>query len=517
MKAKKSKENKSKENKNKSVITQWLIPVLVLLFIVVLLLINFSISTRKEAKENVEEHLLNVTEQYASKVHMELDGMTKAGLPLSSMLPEFWDRFHDKEFVTKMLLELQQNSAAYMVVAADLEGNAITESGYSRNISSEDFFQQASSVSQKYIYTEEGLRERDAVISAIPIQKQKNTIGYLFLFYPEERFRDLIRKVEFDNLSFYAIVTEDGSIIEGVGTPTAFLGEENLLDILQKSVIYEDSFEKTKLRLSKLSSGIIGAAYQGERRKIVYAPFEINTWHMVIGVNQSYVDREEENESSMTHAMIWKLVAALGIFFGMIMVMNIISKIRTEERGRMLENKADTDLLTELNNKIATERKIREYMKEQPGQCAMMFVLDVDNFKKINDTMGHAFGDEVLRTLGLRLKSEFRVSDIIGRTGGDEFIIFLKNIKDKETVAREVAQVERLFKDFKAGEYVKYSVTASIGCALYPSDADSFEDLYKAADKALYKAKRRGKNQIALYTEEDASIDLEAEKRKSRS
>ena len=96
-------------------------------------------------------------------------------------------------------------------------------------------------------------------------------------------------------------------------------------------------------------------------------------------------------------------------------------------------------------------------------------------------------------------------------------MVFLKNIKDEETIRREVGRMERFFYNFKAGEYVKYSVTASIGCAVFPRDADNFEDLYKAADKAVYKAKRRGKNQIALYTEEDAGIDLEAEKRKSRS
>ena len=91
----------------------------------------------------------------------------------------------------------------------------------------------------------------------------------------------------------------------------------------------------------------------------------------------------------------------------------------------MLEDKADTDLLTDLNNKMATERKIREYMEKYPDKQGVLFVLDVDNFKKINDTMGHAFGDEVLRSLAVRLQSMFRATDIVGRTGGDEFMVFL--------------------------------------------------------------------------------------------
>ena len=133
----------------------------------------------------------------------------------------------------------------------------------------------------------------------------------------------------------------------------------------------------------------------------------------------------------------------------------------------------------------------------------MMFVLDIDNFKKINDTMGHAFGDEVLKTLGRTISSLFRVTDIIGRTGGDEFTIFLKFLKSDENTLKEARKLVQFFKDFTAGEYVKYSATASIGAAVFPENGSDFDSLYKAADKALYKAKQRGKNQLAFYDDRD--------------
>jgi len=158
--------------------------------------------------------------------------------------------------------------------------------------------------------------------------------------------------------------------------------------------------------------------------------------------------------------------------------------------------------LTGLNNKAATERKIRAYIDEHADEQALLFVLDIDNFKKINDTMGHAFGDEVLRELGHQIQAYFRVTDIIGRTGGDEFMIFLKGMKDNEIILKEAKKLDYFFKNFQAGEYVKYSATASIGAAVYPRDAADFESLYKAADKALYTAKQRGKNQIAFCDEQ---------------
>ena len=126
-------------------------------------------------------------------------------------------------------------------------------------------------------------------------------------------------------------------------------------------------------------------------------------------------------------------------------------------------------------------------------------MVDVDNFKKINDTLGHAFGDEVLRNLGIRLKSMFRVTDIIGRIGGDEFLVFLKDVRDDESIEHEGKKLEQFFHHFEVGEYVKYSVTASIGGAVFPRDANTFEDLYKAADSAVYVSKKHGKNQLSFY------------------
>ena len=167
-----------------------------------------------------------------------------------------------------------------------------------------------------------------------------------------------------------------------------------------------------------------------------------------------------------------------------------------------LEEKADTDLLTGLYNKLATERKIKDYMADHPDTPGMMVLLDLDNFKKINDTKGHAFGDEVLRTLGMRLSPLFRSTDIVGRIGGDEFMVFIKGISDAEDVMKQSGKIVKFFRDFQVGDYVKYSATASIGVGLYPKEGTTFEELYKAADKALYISKNNGKNQVAFMDEE---------------
>lgn len=346
-------------------------------------------------------------------------------------------------------------------------------------------------------------------MSVIPIQSEDTYMGSIVMYYDMDNFRGMIKKVEYDNDNCYLIMNKNGNIMFRNDSDSAFSGGDNFYDTLSAANVDADELKRTKLKVNSQLAGNVAASLDGEYRNFTYVPIGIEDWMLVLGVNQSYMDKMVSKYWHKTENIIYKLILALVVFIGAIVIINVIGRIRSIERRKKLEDKADTDLLTELNNKIATERKIKEFMQNNPDSQSLMFVLDIDNFKKINDTMGHAFGDEVLRTLGLEIKAEFRVSDIIGRTGGDEFIIFLKNLPTEETITKEANKVARFFKSFKAGEYVKYSATASIGCAVFPRDGADFESLYKAADKALYKAKKRGKNQLAFFDDGDNTENLD--------
>lgn len=237
---------------------------------------------------------------------------------------------------------------------------------------------------------------------------------------------------------------------------------------------------------------------------LVYVPLGVNHWELVLGVSQDYVARQVNFQWKSTKNMVSSLIVVIFVFICIVVIINIVSRIRSNEKRKELEDKADTDLLTGLNNKLATERKIKDFMAHNPDTQSMLFMVDVDNFKKVNDTMGHAFGDEVLRSLGKQIGGIFRASDIVGRVGGDEFMVFLKGIATEENILKEAAKMETFFKNFQAGEYVKYKATASIGVAIYPQEGADFETLYKAADQGVYKAKKRGKNQLAFYRERNA-------------
>ncbi len=173
-------------------------------------------------------------------------------------------------------------------------------------------------------------------------------------------------------------------------------------------------------------------------------------------------------------------------------------KVRLE-RARELKERSERDLLTGLLLRRAFSDQLNAFISE----CIRfdfrfsLCLLDVDHFKKVNDTYGHHAGDEVLSTLGKLLRKRFRVEDIRGRWGGEEFILAFKHEpKDLMLLALNRIMDELVQIDFQGENREVFNVTFSAGLANYPEEADNLQDLVKVADKRLYLAKQRGRKQV---------------------
>lgn len=167
------------------------------------------------------------------------------------------------------------------------------------------------------------------------------------------------------------------------------------------------------------------------------------------------------------------------------------------DREQLLKN-AQTDLFTGLYNKATTELIIGEEIRKGAG---ILLLLDVDNFKNINDNYGHMIGDRVLKQISELLTHTFRKFDIIGRTGGDEFTIYIKDTTDL-TMAEE--RVVTLLDSLRGGvicDGKKIVVTISVGIVVVDEKINSFSVAYNRADKALYRVKGTGKNGYYIYTD----------------
>lgn len=166
-----------------------------------------------------------------------------------------------------------------------------------------------------------------------------------------------------------------------------------------------------------------------------------------------------------------------------------------------LLHEAEHDNLTGFLNKAATKQRITDYLnKLTAASLAPAFlIIDADGFKSINDNFVHLFGDAVLTDMAMEIEHQFRHTDILGRIGGDEFVVLFRELPSLELLKQRCQQlIDNLHRSYKNGkESLPFSI--SIGIALYPEHGKSYDELFKHADRALYESKNRGKSTYSIY------------------
>lgn len=172
---------------------------------------------------------------------------------------------------------------------------------------------------------------------------------------------------------------------------------------------------------------------------------------------------------------------------------------KEKEELMLLEAQIKKDPMTGLLNKNATKISIEKFFKEcDPDSTHALMIIDIDDFKNVNDTFGHLFGDMVIENVAAAISTTFRKFDIVGRIGGDEFLVLMKNTGKRiaEIKARDLCKtVKRTY----TNEKKSIEISCSIGLAFFADDDANYEDLFGKADIAMYNAKLEGKNSVAVY------------------
>ncbi|SFC85606.1 diguanylate cyclase domain-containing protein [Clostridium uliginosum] len=340
----------------------------------------------------------------------------------------------------------------------------------------------------------------------------------------------------------YRVVHKDGSIIWVLDNGQ--IVENKSGPIFTYSVVIDITESKTaqeKLRLSENRHRIImeqtediifewtiaedTISYSSNwNSKFKYIPFKSNVKENVFKSNSIYkddaegfkellLDIEKGNPYRETEIRIrtekdnyiWCRVRVTAIFDENGFVFKAIGVIiDIDKEKRKTENllfKAQRDSLTELYNKGTVQQIIENYIDNDGinGKHAL-FMIDIDDFKSINDNLGHLFGDSVLHEVSLAISNVFTKDDVVGRVGGDEFMVFLKNVDSEELILKKADDLVQAFKKIFTGENLKYKVSGSVGIARYPYDGENFNELFINADKALYSAKNQGKDNYCIFS-----------------
>lgn len=186
----------------------------------------------------------------------------------------------------------------------------------------------------------------------------------------------------------------------------------------------------------------------------------------------------------------------------------IISYVQNITKNKMKElelvESSTKDSLSQLLNKGASKLFITQVLEfsNRDNDSHALLIIDIDEFKSVNDTLGHAMGDQVIVDVSRKIKSLFRDDDIVGRFGGDEFVVLIKNIKSIDFLREKCRELNREVNITYDNEIKHKQISLSIGLACYPQHGTDYDTLCQNADKAMYNSKRNGRNTFTIYTED---------------
>ena len=305
----------------------------------------------------------------------------------------------------------------------------------------------------------------------------------------------------FEDVGYTLITTSDGEIIAYDGDFAYHEIEygDNFFEFYDdQTLIFDSSLTEVKKDFTVGADGLmkirIGNDYNSDRY-LAYIDMGLNDWMIC------YVIPVSEAQKSYNFVRRYELIFTIG-FCVMVSMLFLWGFVKNRSKDKQLIQAAETDALTSAYNKRSTEERIHNVLQEHPQEPGTFVIMDVDHFKEVNDIYGHITGDKVLHKFGEVLHEHFREGDIVGRIGGDEFVVYMRKTDSREVAVSRIESLIKKVEELSFTEMNGKNITISAGMAFAPEHGTGYLDLYKNADTALYKTKQNGRDGYNIYEEE---------------
>jgi diguanylate cyclase (GGDEF)-like protein len=324
------------------------------------------------------------------------------------------------------------------------------------------------------------------VVLGVPIyengDKSGKIIGVLGGSYNISALSQTLFNNYFDGSGYFLMVNQDGEV----------MFTDNSIDYNESSAV-NVPIEKLKDNFAAQEYGQLKFEDNGREYYLVYAPFETNNWSVCYCIPVS--------KAKEAYHFITKYEVILAVYLIVVVIsLTLWIMVRNIQKERQIIRNSKIDALTGAQNKKSTQDSIEEWFTNEDCHGLQAFLMfDVDKFKQVNDEHGHIAGDAALRQIGNLLKSYFRNDDIIGRIGGDEFVVMMKNVSSIEDAVHRAENLQLRMHSMEIPELGGAHITCSMGLSFYPNNGSTYMELYSRADSALYISKERGRNTCTIY------------------
>lgn len=475
-------------------IVQYAKAILLFLAAVLCSMLVFFYGVRKETDRNVELTVSKTVENQSRYFQSILEIQYRYLEGIAGQIGRSGNLFSQNNM--DLISSVQKTTKLERISIINHEGMAHYDNGNVKMVSERRYFAEGMS-GQRTLSDplESRLDGETRVVLGVPIRSGDTVVGVLGGSYD---VTDLSRMLFGDiyagkGISF--LLTSDGIVVSDDTKEDFGEGEKNIFRYYETLYGRNETIEKFEEDIRSGTPGYVRLMRDGESCHVAYEPLEFNQWMVCYAV--------PEEAAKEAYRFVEEYETVLGLVFVGLVLCLFGAFIRISGRKqRELTALANTDVLTGLCNKQSTEKQTERWLseleKEEPVVQAFL-IMDIDYFKSINDQYGHAVGDKVLRQVGSCIRKNFRTTDILGRIGGDEFVVFMKNIGTMEQAERKARDLSEQIRQLRIEEMDGAEITTSIGLSSYPDHGTTWMELYQHADAALYETKRRGRNSYTVY------------------
>ena len=458
------------------------------IFIITLVIgisIFFNVVQSSIEKNSRETLITNVTQQ-SEHLNTILNINYSYLNVLAQELSKSEDLFSESNI--SLIKAFMENTDLNRTAIIDSDGNALYDNNVVKNVAHRRYFKESMQGKQSLSDPlESSVDQQTRVILSVPIYKNNQVIGVVGGSYNVTKLGNMLFDDLFDGQGKSFIVDQDGNLItrdKKYEKKHNIKTIDNLFDICDEKEVKTD-FNQQESDLIQIQTKKNKSLY------LAYSPLKINDW-MICYIVPVHVAQE-------SYTFIKHYETLLATFLGLIVLSLMIYLAHSNSReNKYLIHLSEIDPLTSVFNKETTQKLIDQKLKNHEHFCFL--ILDVDDFKSVNDNYGHAVGDKVLKNLSDLFKNHFRQTDIVGRIGGDEFIIL---IEDEVIAESRIQSLLKKVNELKIEELQDFKLSISVGMAFAPSNGTTFMELYRHADHALYQTKRTGKNDYKIYKNDE--------------